>query len=120
MNLQHNGLFVSEIRVVLCNREGKVKARVWLVLNDSLKIPGVRVIETRRGGYVVAMPSRRAGNGVFVDTLHPIDGAAREWFNAIVLDAYHDERRRAFEAAVESALAEAAVEPFSTELREAV
>lgn len=106
------GSRITEIRVSLAGdgEPTRLLAYASFVLDDAFVIDGVRVMQ-RPGDASpwLAFPSRR-GRTRHYDQVHPIDMETREWITAAVLEAYARERRRAFETAVESALADAAIE----------
>ncbi len=66
---------------------GKVKAIVSVILNNSITINHIKVIQGDNRLYV-AMPASKDSNGNFRDILHPIHTDARAEFENKILDAY--------------------------------
>lgn len=83
-----NGLVATEVSVSLYSEPGPVQAFACIVINDLIKIGSIRVVRLQSGRIVVAMPNRRRRNGDMSDTVHPIHRGARDWLEALVLDAY--------------------------------
>jgi stage V sporulation protein G len=116
MQAELNGLVVSRVHVSVCRRqEGRLRAYASVVLNGWFKVTDIRVVEIDSGRVIAAMPSIRQANGYYKDVVHPIDEESRKWLEGVVLSEYVREcgRLAILDAAVP-------IEPFSTELREAV
>lgn len=79
---------ITEVRVNL-NRQGRVRAFVQVVIDNSLLIGDIRVMEGKEGTLYVAMPSRRLRNGSFKDVVHPLSTDARRQLEDAILTEYH-------------------------------
>ena len=77
---------VTSVSVTLAN-QGKLRAYVVIVIDDSLAIHGLRIIEGENGLFV-SMPSRKQQDGKFVDVVHPINPQTREMIEHSVLVEY--------------------------------
>lgn len=64
-----------------------MKAVVSLTFDDEFVVHDIKVIEGEKGLFI-AMPSKRAADGEFRDTAHPIKSSTREHMQEIVLEAY--------------------------------
>lgn len=78
---------ITEVRVNL-NRQGRVKAFVQVVIDNTLLIGDLRVMEGKEGTLYVAMPSRRLRNGSFKDVVHFLSTEARRQVEEAVLAEY--------------------------------
>ncbi len=81
---------ITEIKVSLFNQRS-LRAFVDIVIDDAFIIRGMKVIEND-GRVFVSMPSRRDKNGQYRDIAHPVNVAAREVMESLVLSAYEKER----------------------------
>ena len=69
---------ITDVRVrKVVAKEGKLKA----VVHD------IKVIEGEKGLFI-AMPSRKAADGEYRDTAHPINSATREKMQKLILEKY--------------------------------
>lgn len=78
---------IGNIVINKVENEGKVKAYVTFVINDSFVVHDARIIEGNNGLFV-AMPSRKIANG-FKDICHPITQELRQEINRIIIDEYN-------------------------------
>ena len=78
----------TQIRLVTKQTEtGRLKATASIVIDDSFAIHDIKLIEGRDDIFM-AMPSRKAPDGTFMDIAHPISTEAREYVAKTILDAY--------------------------------
>lgn len=82
---------ITDVRIRLVQKEdSKLKAVASITIDNALAIHDIKIVKGSEGCFV-AMPSRKAQDGVYRDIVHPINGEARaELINAI-LDAYNNE-----------------------------
>ena len=81
---------ISDVKIRLVTKEdSKLKAVVSLVIDDSLAIHDIKVIENEKG-KIIAMPAKKNENGTYRDIIHPINSQTREEMSAIILKAYED------------------------------
>ena len=90
------------MRVRKVAKDGKMKAVVSITLDDEFVVHDIKVIEGEKGLFI-AMPSRKASDGEYLDIAHPINSENRERIQTIILEQYE-------KAAAESAEAEEAAE----------
>ena len=90
------------MRVRKVAKDGKMKAVVYITLDDEFVVHDIKVIEGEKGLFI-AMPSRKASDGEYRDIAHPINSETRERIQTIILEQYE-------KAAAESAEAEEAAE----------
>lgn len=78
---------ITDVRVRKITKEGKMKAIVSITLDDEFVVHDIKVIEGEKGLFI-AMPSRKAKDGEYRDTAHPINSEARERMQRIILEHY--------------------------------
>lgn len=78
---------ITDVRVRKVAKEGKMKAVVSITLDDEFVVHDIKVIEGEKGLFI-AMPSRKASDGEYRDTAHPINSATREAMQKIILEKY--------------------------------
>ncbi len=78
---------VTDVRVRMVAKEGKMKAVVSITLDDEFVIHDIKVIEGERGLFI-AMPSRKTTEGEYRDIAHPISSEVREKIQTIILAGY--------------------------------
>lgn len=64
----------------------KLLAIVSIVLDGGMVISHIRVIESREGRRIVAMPSRMTSQGTYRDVAYPITDILRSEIHGAVLD----------------------------------
>jgi stage V sporulation protein G len=80
---------VTSVKVIK-SEKGRMKAFASIVLNGSLAIHGIRVIQTDEKLFV-AMPSKRDNNDVFHDIVHPINSDLRKKIEQAVIVEYNSQ-----------------------------
>ena len=88
---------ITDVRVRKIEKEGKMKAIVSITLDNEFVIHDIKVIEGEKGLFI-AMPSRKAADGEYRDSAHPINSETREKIQAMILNKYET---TALEAAAE-------------------
>lgn len=78
---------ITDVRVRKIAKEGKMKAIVSITLDDEFVVHDIKVIEGEKGLFI-AMPSKKATDGEYRDIAHPINSAARENIQRIILESY--------------------------------
>ena len=78
---------ITDVRVRRVAKEGKMKAVVSVTMDGEFVIHDIKVIEGEKGLFI-AMPSRKASDGEYRDIAHPINSAAREKIQEIILQNY--------------------------------
>ena len=90
---------ITDVRVrKVAAKEGKLKAVVSITIDNEFVVHDIKVIEGEKGLFI-AMPSRRASDGEYRDTAHPINSETRERLQKLILEK--------FEAAMEEDAEEA-------------
>ena len=77
-------------------KEGKLKAVVSITIDDEFVVHDIKVIEGEKGLFI-AMPSRKAADGEYRDTAHPINSATREKMQKLILEKYEEAMQEALE-----------------------
>ena len=78
---------ITQINVRRTFKEGKLKAIISITIDNCLAVHDIKIVQGNDRIFA-AMPSRKDENGVFRDTLHPIDPETRAEFDRIILSAY--------------------------------
>lgn len=78
---------ITDVRVRKITKEGKMKAIVSITLDEEFVIHDIKVIEGEKGLFI-AMPSKKAADGEYRDTAHPIKSSTREAMQQIILESY--------------------------------
>ena len=89
---------ITDVRIRKVTKESKMKAVVSITLDNEFVVHDIKVIEGEKGLFI-AMPSRRASDGEYRDTAHPINSETRERLQKLILEK--------FEAAMEEDAEEA-------------
>ena len=70
-------------------KEGSnLKAFVDIKVADAILIKGIRVLTNKEGGLFVAMPSHKAQDGKYYETVVPMTKEIRQELQELVLAAY--------------------------------
>ncbi len=67
---------------------GKIRAFAEIIINDTLLIKGLKVIEAKGGGLFVSFPTQRSKDGHFHELVVPLDHPTREMIRKKVLEEY--------------------------------
>lgn len=78
---------ITDVRVRKIAKEGKMKAVVSITLDDEFVVHDIKVIEGEKGLFI-AMPSKKSLDGEYRDIAHPINSAARDAIQSVILEAY--------------------------------
>ena len=78
---------VTDVRVRKINGEGKLRAIVSITLDDVFVVHDIKVIDGDTGLFI-AMPSKKAADGMFRDIAHPINSETREYLKKVIIGAY--------------------------------
>ena len=81
---------VTDVRVRRIAQVGRMKAVASITMDNEFVIHDIKVIEGEKGLFV-AMPSRKSPDGEYRDIAHPINQAARERIQSVILGRYHAE-----------------------------
>ena len=78
---------ITDVRVRRVAKEGKMKAVVSITIDEEFVVHDIKVIEGEKGLFI-AMPSRKATDGEYIDIAHPINSETREKIQGIILQKY--------------------------------
>jgi len=78
---------ITDVRIRRIDKEGKMKAIVSITIDDEFVVHDIKIIEGEKNLFI-AMPSRMSSDGEYRDIAHPINSAAREKIQKIILDKY--------------------------------
>lgn len=81
---------VTVEKIFKSNKESRMKAFASVLVDDCLKITGIKIIEGNNGLFI-SMPSRQLNDGTFQDIIYPINQETRDLFTQTILDAYNEE-----------------------------
>ena len=88
---------ITDVRVrKVVAKEGKLKAVVSITIDDEFVVHDIKVIEGEKGLFI-AMPSRKAADGEYRDTAHPINSETRERLQNLILEKYELAMQEALE-----------------------
>ena len=88
---------ITDVRVrKVAAKEGKLKAVVSITIDDEFVVHDIKVIEGEKGLFI-AMPSRKAADGEYRDTAHPINSETRERLQNLILEKYELAMQEALE-----------------------
>ncbi len=79
---------VTDVRVRKVNGEGKLRAVVSITLDDVFVVHDIKIIDGDTGLFI-AMPSKKAADGMFRDIAHPINTETREYLKKVIIDSYN-------------------------------
>ena len=78
---------ITDVRVRKMTKEGKMKAVVYITIDDEFVVHDIKVIDGEKGLFI-AMPSRKASDGEYRDIAHPINSETRDRIQKIILEEY--------------------------------
>lgn len=78
---------ITDIRIRKIDSEGKMKAVASVTFDNEFVVHDIKVIESQNGLFI-AMPSRKTPDGEFRDIAHPINAAAREKIQKVILEKF--------------------------------
>ena len=70
--------------------DSKIKGISTVIINDSIAIHGIRIVEGEKGLFI-AMPSRKTTSDEWVDIVHPIKKETRELLHNAIINEYQKE-----------------------------
>ena len=79
---------ITDVKITLVD-EGKLRAFATIVLDDSIAVHGLKVIQGQSGLFV-AMPARPLANGSYQDVAHPVNNSTRKWMETVIIDKYKE------------------------------
>ena len=80
---------VTNVNLKKVEENGAVKAYATIILDDSLAIHNIRLIEGKDKLFI-AFPSHKDKNEVYHDYVHPIISELRETIEKTILDKYNN------------------------------
>ena len=80
---------ITDVRVRKVAKEGKLKAVVSITMDEEFVVHDIKVIEGEKG-LIIAMPSKKAVDGVYRDIANPINSRTRERIQNIILEKYEE------------------------------
>ena len=81
---------ITDVRVrKVSANEGNLRAVVSITMDDEFVVHDIKVIEGDKGLFI-AMPSRKASDGVYRDIAHPISKTTREMIQNRILEKYEE------------------------------
>ena len=80
---------ITEVRIRKVEKEGKMKAVVFITIDEEFVVHDIKIIEGEKGLFI-AMPSRKAADGEYRDIAHPINSGTRERIQKLILEKYEE------------------------------
>ena len=84
---------ISNIRIFKAKQRGAILAYANVILDGKFIIRGITLLETKKSGRFISMPSRRLVNNKKIsyrDVCHPLDSAVRKELTEKIFDAYDE------------------------------
>ena len=78
---------ITDVRVRKMTQDSKMKAIVSITIDDEFVVHDIKVIEGEKGLFI-AMPSKKATDGEYLDIAHPINSETRDRIQKIILESY--------------------------------
>ncbi|NPA13433.1 MAG: stage V sporulation protein G [Aquificae bacterium] len=69
---------------------GRVRAVADIVIEDTLVIKGIKLIETKHGGLFISFPKKVSSKGVYVDIIQSLDNQFTEQVRRAIVDKYKE------------------------------
>ena len=82
---------ITKVEVFLRDDDNILKAFANIVIDDSLIVRNIKVIDGSKGLFV-AMPNRKLNNGEYRDVVHPLNSQTRAEIEELVLSKYEEEK----------------------------
>ena len=80
---------ITDVRIRRVEKEGKMKAVVSITIDEEFVVHDIKIIEGEKGLFI-AMPSRKAADGEYLDIAHPINSGTRERIQKLILEKYEE------------------------------
>ena len=80
---------ITEVRIRRKCNEVKLKAIASVTFDDVFVVHDIKVIDGEKGLFI-AMPSRKTGDGEYIDVAHPISTDFRAYVQKEILDKYQE------------------------------
>lgn len=80
---------VTNVNLKKVEEQGAVKAYATIILDDSLAIHNIRLIEGKDKLFI-AFPSHKDKNEAYHDYVHPIVSDLREVIEKVIIDKYNN------------------------------
>ena len=80
---------ITDIRVRKISKEGKMKAVVFITIDEEFVVHDIKVIDGEKGLFI-AMPSRKTADGEYRDIAHPINSQTRDRIQREILAKYEE------------------------------
>ena len=82
---------ITEVKVRKLFEEGPLKAVASVTLDNCFVVHDVKVVEAKDKLFIV-MPATKTKEGVYRDTVHPVNASFRKEFTDAVLEQYTVQR----------------------------
>ena len=93
---------ITEVRIRMIDTDGKMRAVASVTFDGCFVVHDIKIIDGQEG-QLVAMPSRKIGDGEFRDVAHPIQQFMRDMIREAVFKAYDDAIRERMQMSEEEA-----------------
>jgi len=78
---------ITEVKVYPAKDDGRLKAYVTIVFDNSFIVRDLKIIEGDKGAFV-SMPSRKRKDGSFRDIVHPLNSEMRRLIEDAIMEEY--------------------------------
>lgn len=69
---------------------GRVRAVAEIVLDDTLLIKDIKIVQSKAGGLFLSFPKRKSSTGNFVDIVQLLDRDFSERVRRVIIDKYKE------------------------------
>lgn len=80
---------LTGIKVRKIENAGTIKGRADIVLDESICIHDIRIVDGRKGLFI-SFPYTRDKNGKILDLVHPINSETREKIQKAIIEEYKE------------------------------
>lgn len=87
---------ITNVKIFKATQKRALLGYANIILNNSFMIRGIKILETKKHGRFVAMPSRpsRKHKGKFIDLCHPLNQDIRDLITIAILDVYNAQEKK--------------------------
>jgi stage V sporulation protein G len=79
----------------------RMVGKATVVLDECFMVRNIRIIAKDDGGFIIAMPSIKVGEGQYKDMAHPLNQETRKMFEEAILEEYNKVKDNEEEASEE-------------------
>lgn len=81
---------ITNVKIKKIEGQKRLRAVASITIDNEFVVHEVKLVEGRKG-LQMAMPSRKSGNGRFMDIAHPINNITRQKIQNALIEEYNKE-----------------------------